>query len=227
MIKQYFIRINKFIQHNITWILPLITLIMIVLLVFSYLIPKKVIDTYKTNMMEEDGDEEYLIPLEPKSKITYHMNTGNRPIFGMHIGVAKNGNSYQDETIICKVYANNQKIPVSENAYLLNQGEDIQYAYIPFKNYEACEGDITIEFSFTPSEQNIASYPSILANGREITNAYTKINGDRIEGNIKNIYIYTHNTYPLVYDLRILVALFIALSMTINYKSHRREQRLK
>lgn len=210
-------KINQIIQQNIAWILPILTISMAALLVISYLVPKKVIDTYKTNITEEDGDEEYLIPLDFESTITYHMNTGNRPIMGMHIGVAKNGNVFQDETIICRVFADNQKIPVSENAYSLNQGEDVQYVYIPFQNYEACMGDITIVFNFKSSNQVTGFYPSILANGKEITNAYTQINGDRIEGNIKNIYIYTHNTYPLVYDLRILAALFAAASMAVNY----------
>ncbi len=218
MSRKYWKKINQIIQQNIAWMLPILTIGMIGLLVISCLIPKKVIDTYKTNITEEDGDEEYLIPLDAKSTITYHMNTGNRPIMGMHIGVAKNGNIYQDETIICRVFAGDQKIPVSENIYSLSQGEDVQYVYIPFENYEACMGDIAVEFNFKTSDQVTGSYPSILANGKKITNAYTQINGHRIEGNIKNIYIYTHNTYPLVYDLRILVALFAAASMAVNYK---------
>ena len=210
--------VQQIIQQNIAWMLPVLTMSMIVLLAISYLVPKKVIDTYKTNITEEDGDNEYLIPLDLESTITYHMNTGSRPIMGIHIGVSKNGNVFQNETITCKVFLDQQQTPVSENVYSLNQGEDVQYVYIPFENYESCIGDISITFNFDSSDQKAQSYPSILANGKEITNAYTQVNGDKIKGNIKNIYIYTHNTYPLVYDLRILVVLFAAASMALNYK---------
>lgn len=211
-------QVNRWIQQNIVWILPLLTLGILVLLILSYLIPKKVIDTYKTNITEEEGDTEYLIPLEKKSKITYHMNTGSRPIMGIHIGVSKNGNTFTEETIRCDVFTDNQKTPVSSNTYILNQKEDIQYIYIPFENYTACKGDITILFTYQPLNEASDFFPSVLANGKKIGNTYTQVNDNRIEGNIKSIYIYTHDTFPLVYDLRILLAVFAAASMAVNYK---------
>lgn len=218
MSRKFWKQVKQKIQQNIAWILPLLTIGILVLLIFSYLVPKKVIDTYKTNITEENGDTEYLIPLNKETTIIYHMNTGSRPIMGMHIGVSKNGNTFTEETIHCDIFTDNQKTQVSSNVYALNQGQDIQYVYLPFQNYEACMGNITIIFTYQSSNQTSDYYPSLLANGKEITNAYTQINGNKIEGNIKSIYIYTHDTYPLVYDLRILFVLFAAASMTINYK---------
>ena len=209
-------RIANFIQNKIHLILPLFTFVLVVLLVCSYLIPKKVIDTYRINTTEEEGDTEQLISLEENTVITYHMNTGTRPIMGMHIGVGKNGNAYETAAIICNVYTQDGTL-VSENGYLLNQGEDMQYVYIPFQNYTRCFGDIYMEFTYQPGSDTEVSAPGILTNGKELTNAYTEMDGNRLNGNIKTIYIYTHDTYPLVYDLRILVVLFFAASMAVNY----------
>lgn len=207
--------ILNFIQNKIHIILPSITFLLAVLLICSYLIPKKVIDTYQINITEEEGDTERLIPLED-SVITYHMNTGSRPIMGIHIGVAKNGNAYDTAAIICNVYTKEGTL-VSENGYLLRQGEDMQYIYIPFENYEQCFGEITMEFTYESGSDTGVTSPGILANGKELTDAYTEVDGRRVEGNMKTIYIYTHDTYPLVYDLRILTALFFAASMGVHY----------
>jgi len=216
MIQKIVHHIVNFIQNRIHIILPLITLCLVILLVCSYLIPKKVIDTYRINTTEDEGDTEQLLSLEEGTVVTYHMNTGTRPIMGMHIGIGKNGNVYETAAIICNVYTDDGTL-VSENGYLLSQGEDMQYIYIPFQNYTQCFGDIYMEFTYQPGNDTGVSAPGILTNGKELTNAYTEMNGNKLDGNIKTIYIYTHDTYPLVYDLRILVVLFFAASMAVNY----------
>lgn len=219
--------ITNFIQDKIHILLPLFTLLLAILLVCSYLIPKKVIDTYQINVTEDEGDTEQLISLEEDSKITYHMNTGTRPIMGIHIGVAKNGNAYDTAAILCNVYTEDGTL-ISENGYLLQQGEDMQYIYIPFQNYDKCFGEISMEFTYRAENDTNVTPPGILANGKDLTDAYTEIDGNKLDGNLKTIYIYTHDTYPLVYDLRILTALFFAASMTVNYgKIRKGKKRLR
>lgn len=232
VMKKNWLLFLEWIQKNIVYLLPIVTVGLIILLIFSFVVPKKVIDTYKTNTTEEENDKEYLIPLTETDTISYHMNTGTRPMMGIHIGLAKNGNTFTNGTIICNIYADESKEnesehiaysnPISVNSYSLNQGEDVQYIYIPFQNYEQVKGDICIVFNFRPDGEPKEAYLGILANGREIKDAFTQVNEKRISGNIKTMYIYTHNTYPLVYDLRILVVLFIAACMTLSYHKSRR-----
>ncbi|MDD2970590.1 MAG: hypothetical protein PHE02_00465 [Lachnospiraceae bacterium] len=208
---------KNFIQDKICFILPIITAMLAVMLVCSYLIPKKVIDTYRTNTTEDEGDSERIQILEPGMKLTYHMNTGSRPMMGIHVGVAKNGNTYDTAAMICNVYTADGTL-VSGNGYLLNQGEDVQYVYLPFQDYEKCRGDITMEFTYTLETDENVTAPGLLMNGKVLTDAHTELDGSKMDGNLKTIYIYTHDTYPLVYDLRILVVLFFAASMMVNYK---------
>ena len=48
-------------------ILPLVTLLLFIGLIISQLVPKKVIDTYKVNITEEEGDTEVMIDLPAES----------------------------------------------------------------------------------------------------------------------------------------------------------------
>lgn len=207
-----------FLKKNITWILPAITAGLFALLLFSILVPKKVIDTYKTNVTEEEGDKEYLIPMEQEVPIIYEMNTGSRPMRGIHIAVAKNGGAFEKGAIICNIFSKDKNVLVSENRYVLYQGEDIQYVYIPFSDYEACSGAIEIQFIYDSEGNTANESPGLLANGRTVKDTVTKVDGQTIKGSLKTMYVYTHNTYPLVYDLRILTLLFFAASMTIPFK---------
>lgn len=207
-----------FLNKNIMWILPAITAGLFALLLFCILVPKKVIDTYKINVAEEEGDKEYLIPMEKEVPIIYEMNTGNRPMRGIHIAVAKNGGLFEKGAIVCNIFSKDKNSLVSENSYALNQGEDIQYVYIPFSDYEACSGAIEIQFTYDSEGNTANESPGLLANGRAVKDTVTKVEGEAIKGSLKTMYVYTHNTYPLVYDLRILTLLFFAACMTVPFK---------
>lgn len=110
------------------------------------------------------------------------------------------------------------------------------YTYIPFADYEKCKGDIAIEFSYesmgevpeaflgvaAPAEEGAApgeaamrksAVPALLVNSVQKENTETRYNGENVDGGLCGYSIYTHNTYPLVYDLRLLICIFLAASV--------------
>lgn len=194
-------------------ILPLVTLLLFIGLIISLLVPKKVIDTYKVNVTEEEGDTEVMIDLPAESELVHTMNTGSRPMLGIQIAISKNGSTYTNSVLSCEVYQTGTENLLSKNEYSLAQGEELQYIYIPFADYEKCMGTISIRFQYIDRDGNIGA-PAILANGSSITGSGTIVNGAKYPGNIKCMYVYTHDTYPLVYDLRILFLMFLAATMT-------------
>ncbi|MEG1876062.1 MAG: hypothetical protein RRX92_08670 [Lachnospiraceae bacterium] len=220
---------KQYIIQHITWILPAITAGLFVLLLFNMMVPKAVIDTYKINMVEEEGDKEYLLPLEVGQSILYQVDTGSRPMMGIHVGVSKNGGTFQTGELICTVSKTGEasEQPISETHIALAPLQELQYVYFPFEDYEACQGVIQISFRYD-AQGTLGEYPSLLANGRQVVGANThKITISAtdgmpeknllLDGNLKTMYIYTHDTYPLVYDLRILTLSFFAASMMLSY----------
>jgi len=193
------------------------TFLLLVLLIVSFLIPKKVIDTYKINTSEEEGDTEYLLPLGANQVITHQLTSASRPMFGIQVGLSKNGADYEQSVLYYDVYSTETQTLLSHNEYLLSQGEDLQYVYLPFDNYESCLDEITISFHYENRDDSVIAAPSLLANGRNLSTSKTLVDQSLISGNIKCMYIYTHDTYPLVYDLRIMLLVFLAASMTASW----------
>lgn len=208
----------RFINKNKGILLPLMTLLLLVLLIVSFLIPKKVIDTYKVNISEEEGDAEYLLSLEADHVITHQLNTESRPMLGIQVALSKNGAIYKQSVLYYDVYSTETQTLLSHNEYLLSQGEDLQYVYLPFDNYKSCLDEITISFRYENRDDSSVKAPSLIANARQLTTGKTLVDQRIIEGNIKCMYIYTHNTYPLVYDLRIILLVFLAASMSVSWK---------
>lgn len=138
---------------------------------------------------------------------------------------------------------------ILEKSYDLGTCLDGQYPYLPFDEEDLCSGKLYITFTYRANGNTEGILPGIFANHRSVENAATYINGklavdnvndgepaaDNINGGeqppmIKNYYIYSHDTYPLLYDCRVLTFVFLAASMTVCYpkwKSRKGEKREK
>lgn len=206
--------------HN--FILPVITGGLVLLLVLSYLFPNKVLDTYPLNHGGEESREENQA-LPEGSVISYTMNTGTRPLRGIQPGISAENQSFENGILKYRVYLEADNTLVSENSYPLRElsrsvAESVQggaaaelahealFTYLPFQDYEKCKGDIRIEFTY---ESMGDTQTGILEEQEPPTGAPALLLN---EGKIKGYLVYTHNTYPLVYDLKILVFLFLAVT---------------
>lgn len=195
--------------HNRRLIFYIISAGLALLLVLSWLFPNKVLDTYELNMREEG---EYLIPLNPESKLTFSINTGTRPLRGIQPGISKQGGTYELGILKYQVYDKVGNRLLSDNTYPVRNGLELQYVYLPFTNYEKCIGDIRIEFSYDP-EGNQTDIPALLMNTSKIEGTQTVFQKEFVDGGLKGYLVYTHDTYPFTYDLKILLCISIAVSM--------------
>lgn len=114
---------------------------------------------------------------------------------------------------------------ILEKSYDLGACLDGQYPYLPFDDEGLCKGRLYITFTYRANGSTEGLLPGIYANHKKIDNAGTYINGQRVfeEGigqeavMIKHYYIYSHDTYPLLYDCRVLTFVFLSASMTVCY----------
>ena len=229
-------------------ILPMITLLCLAGFIGSLLFPNKVLDTYVINMSEEEGDTEVLLPLSRVAykQVAYRVDTGNRPMRGIQIGINKQGKEITANNLRYQVYADegiedlemtqilkNGRL-LSDTVYDLAQGDNLQYVYLPFSNYEACQGKLVIVFAIEPKVAQDAAQEeiAIMANHHETEGTQTRYMTDKtayaaedyaqVEAvnrdlSLKCSYIYTHNTYPFLYDFRIMTFVFLAASMAVGY----------
>lgn len=205
-------------------ILPAITLLCFAGFIASLLFPNTVLDTYVINMTEEEGDTEELVPLYLGSQnaLWYCMDTQGRSMRGIQIGIAKSGREFRNTDLVYVVSNRETGEVLSQNRYALSEGQDLQYVYLPYANSDACKGKIRIDFYLEGEETDGDIRPCVVCNHHEVENVifYDGVIAEDVRINppsLKCSYIYSHETYPFLYDFRIMSFVFLAASMAISY----------
>ncbi len=230
-------KISCFIKKYAFLILPMLTLLCLAGFIGSYLFPNEVLDTIKANMVEEEGDTEFLLPLsQEENSIGYVMKTtGTLAMKGIQIGISKQGAELLGETLIYRVYkledessvsANSLSVtgmtPVFEGRFDLGTCMDGQYPYLASDNENLCSGTLYITFSYEKGDGTDTVIPALYMNHTVLEQTGTFVGGERTEGTLKSSYIYSHDTYPFLYDCRVLTFVFLAASMTVVYPRMRK-----
>lgn len=234
-------------------LLPIGTLLCLAGFIGSYLFPNEVLDTYEVNMKEEEGDEEFLWEMTgAEDEIGYAMETDGRALKGFQIGVSKRGAALTGMELVYRVYqlpegiSFTEELPsqmqsgelslILEKSYDLGTCLDGQYPYLPFDDEELCRGKLYITFTCRVNGNAEGVMPALFANHSQVEHAASYRNGVLAEGGpegerkpemIKHYYIYSHNTYPLLYDCRVLTFVFLAASATVCYPRRRRREEEK
>lgn len=222
-------------NEKIYIILPIVTLFCLAGFIGSLIFPNQVLDTNTANM-EESGEDFYLSFGQEGQpvRIRYEMTTEARPLKGIQVGIHKNGSELHGVNLKYCVYVKaagrEEYSLVDENIYELgSQTYDFQYVYLPFSHSEQCQGQVYITFEV--ENGSMEELPSLRVNKKRLENTFTGYVVDGIEeavdGGLMISYIYSHDTYPFLYDFRILTFVFLAASMTLSYEKLRKKSTWK
>jgi len=185
-------------------------------IIMSYIFPNEVIYSIDVNL-EKSAD--FDIPLNLGEVVEYRCNTGTKPMAGIQAYVSKEGAEFTDGKIIYEVYNGDGTKLLCSGEQLLKDIDDGQFVYFEFSNKKDCNGDLVIKFSYTGSE---ATAPALIANNKKVEEASTLVNGSVISGNLKSSYIYINYTHPLVFDLKVMLAIFVTVFFTLESKRSRK-----
>lgn len=242
--------------------LPILTLLCLAGFIGSYLFPNEVLDTYKVNVAEEEGDEEFITLMTgAEDEIGYMMETDGRAMKGFQMGISKAGAALSGTELIYRVYAMSeanrdealyeQQLAEKEAASKNDEGDGVQYGdyeidcyladttdlssmtlldeqsydlgacmdgqypYLPFGN-NLCAGKLFITLTYR-ANGNTEPCPGVFMNHTDLTHSATYIDAEKADGNLKCYYIYTHDTYPFLYDARVMFCIFLATSACVAY----------
>ena len=216
-------KIKHFLSKYAYIFLPIGTLLCLAGFIGSYLFPNEVLDTYKVNVTEEEGDMEFVqFFTGAENEIGYIMETDGRPMKGFQIGISKNGQALEGTELVYRVYDKSSMTLLDEEVYDLGACLDGQYPYLPFGN-ELCTGKIYITFTYR-ANGNTEPAPGIFMNHSEIPHVATYVDGEKIEGNLKCYYIYSHNTYPFLYDSRVMLCVFLAATACVAFPAYSKKK---
>ena len=228
-------KIKQFLSKYAYIYLPIGTLLCLAGFIGSYLFPNEVLDTYKVNVTEEEGDMEFVQYFTgAENEIGYIMETDGRAMKGFQIGISKNGQTLEGTELVYRVYALSEEkylaeeVDVSsmtlldEEVYDLGTCLDGQYPYLPFGN-ELCTGKIYITLTYR-ANGNTEPAPGIFMNHSEILHVATYVDGKKMDGNLKCYYIYTHDTYPFLYDSRVMFCILLAATACVAFPAYSKKK---
>ena len=232
-------KIKHFLSKYAYIYLPIGTLLCLAGFIGSYLFPNEVLDTYKVNVAEEEGDTEFVQYFTgAENEIGYIMETDGRAMKGFQIGIFKNGQALEGTELVYRVYALNDEnrnhaltegeVSISsmtlldEEVYDLGACLDGQYPYLPFGN-ELCIGKIYITLTYR-ANGNTEPAPGIFMNHSEILHVATYVDGKKMDGNLKCYYIYTHDTYPFLYDSRVMFCILLAATACVAFPAYSKKK---
>ena len=224
---------------------PLLTVLCLAGFIGSLIFPNEVLDTYHMNMSQEEGDLLVLLPLSYDEPILYEIDTAGKAMQGVQLGIHKRGLSQQGQKLVYTV--STSAGVVSENIYSIEEGGDLQYVFLPFANPKSCVGKLTIALKLQADERLGEDQTAALeANHRQVPGTETilpegmesrpeqegygsaalyrelyHIEKDR-SPSLRGSHIYSHNTYPFLYDFRILTFVFLAVWMTLPRRERER-----
>ncbi len=237
---------GKRISTGIRFLFPLLTLLCLAGFAGSLIFPNEVLDTYHMNMSEEEGDVPFLLPLSYEQPILYEIDTAGRRMQGIQLGISKRGLP-QTGQILCYNVSTGGRT-VSENVYSIEEGDELQYVFLPFSRPDLCYGKICVSLWVSTDSERLGEdrVAALEANHREVETAITTVpaeyvtaffgetagsgavlsqeyqTGEAKRPSLKGSHIYSHNTYPFLYDFRILTFVFLAVSMTLPYADRER-----
>ena len=232
-------KIKHFLSKYAYIYLPIGTLLCLAGFIGSYLFPNEVLDTYKVNVTEEEGDMEFVQYFTgAENEIGYIMETDGRAMKGFQIGIFKNGQALEGTELVYRVYALSEEnrnhaltegeVSISsmtlldEEVYDLGACLDGQYPYLPFGN-ELCIGKIYITLTYR-ANGNTEPAPGIFMNHSEILHVATYVDGKKMDGNLKCYYIYTHDTYPFLYDSRVMFCILLAATACVAFPAYSKKK---
>lgn len=232
-------KIKHFLSKYAYIYLPIGTLLCLAGFIGSYLFPNEVLDTYKVNVTEEEGDMEFVQYFTgAENEIGYIMETDGRAMKGFQIGIFKNGQALEGTELVYRVYALSEEnrnhaltegeVSISsmtlldEEVYDLGACLDGQYPYLPFGN-ELCTGKIYITLTYR-ANGNTEPAPGIFMNHSEILHVATYVDGKKMDGNLKCYYIYTHDTYPFLYDSRVMFCILLAATACVAFPAYSKKK---
>ncbi|MCR5654845.1 MAG: DUF2142 domain-containing protein [Lachnospiraceae bacterium] len=205
-------------------LLPIITLLCLAGFIGSYLFPNEVLDTYAVNATEEEGDTQQIHwLLSADDEVEYRMKTDGRTMKGIQIGISLPEAVPANTNLSYRLYKEGALL--YEGAYDLSTCLDGQYPYLPFEGADA-SGELRIVFSCSAASES-GTQVGIFCNHKTDPDGETVIAGEPSDLALKVYYIYSHDTYPFLYDARVLTFLFFAASCVadLSFLKKKKEER--
>lgn len=187
----------------------------------SSLFPKTVYDIEEYHVVLEEGEREQDIVLAPDTTVLFSLDVGERDVKGIQ-PCADWGAESCPQGVLCvdawRVEDDGERIYIGQGSAPLDQGLRRAYTYVALAHEEELCGEVVFAIRFVPAEGEEA-YPLLVATDRDLEDCLTVIDNEAYDGDLLMYYASEHDTYPLLFDAKLLCLLCVCIALTMEGQS--------
>ncbi|MDE5820853.1 MAG: hypothetical protein K2N41_10520 [Lachnospiraceae bacterium] len=185
--------------------------------VLSSLFPKTSYHVEKYHVVLEEGEQERDIVLTPETTVLFSFSVGETNVGGVQPCLDWGAESCPPGVLcvdVWQVSADGEQDYVGQGSAPLNAGLRRSYTYVALPHEGALCGELILAIRYAPAEGE-ESYPSLIATDRDMDECLTVVNGEPYAGDLLMYYASEQDTYPLLFDAKLICLLLICVALTM------------
>lgn len=183
----------------------------------SSLFPKTTYDIVEYHAVLEDGEQETEIELTPGATVLFSLSVGEVNLNGVQPCLDWGAESCPTGVLcvdVWQVSESGEQTYIGQGSAALDAGLRRAYTYVALPHEEELGGELVFAICYVPAEGEM-TYPSLIATDRDLDDCLTVVNGQIYDGDLLMYYACERETYPLLFDAKLVCLLFICVALTM------------
>lgn len=187
--------------------------------VCSYLFPKSAYDIKAYHVVLEEGEQEKDIELTPETTVLFSVSVGEVNVKGIQPCLDWGAENCPGGVVCVDAWRlsdseDGEQIYIGQGSASLDMGLRRAYTYAALPHEGEAGGELIFAIRYVPAEGE-TTYPFLIATDRDLEGCVTVVNGEEYDGDLLMYYASELDTYPLLFDSKIVCLLFICVALTM------------
>lgn len=185
--------------------------------VWSSLFPKTAYDIVEFHAVLEDGEREKEIELTPETVVLFSLFVGEADLNGVQPCLDWGADSCPSGVLrvdAWQVSESGEQRYVGQGSAAPDAGLRRAYTYVALPREGELSGEMVFSIRYEPADGEMI-YPSLIATDRDLDDCLTVVDGQAYDGDLLMYYACERDTYPLLFDAKLICLLLICIALTM------------
>ena len=185
--------------------------------VWSSLFPKTVYDIVEYHVILEEDEHEKEIALTPETTVLFSFSVGEANVNGVQPCLDWGAQSCPSGVLcvdVWQVTESGGQTYIGQGSAPLDGGLRRAYTYVALPHEGELCGELVFAIRYVAAEGE-RTYPSLVATDRDLDDCLTVVNDKPYDGDLLMYYAATRDTYPLLFDAKLICLLLICVALTM------------
>lgn len=185
--------------------------------VCSCLFPKSAYDIEAYHVVLEEGEQEKDIELTPETTVWFSISVGEVNVKGIQPCLDWGAENCPGG-VVCvdawRLSEDGKQSDIGQGSTSLYAGLRRAYTYVELPHEGEAGGELIFAIRYVPAEGE-TTYPFLVATDRDVEGCVTVVNDEEYDGDLLLYYASELDTYPLLFDSKLVCLLLICVALTM------------